>query len=306
MPTNISDPFYLFDAIPRVDAGVDAEIDLLTGTISDAYRVLKKDASRETIEANMAASARAGDAYELLRGVFLSFMKSQRLYHFMNCTSMSDYCARQTNGAFAISPATLSDDLACAATLERFEEGRYAEGIATFLETEGQAKGMGFKRFDHSLPMFRIADFVGHKSKLKFLGYLMNNSDKPIDWSLFFSSSFDGYESFIEDIKRRSRDASARVPHDSPKHASMRPGGNPFAEDKVPQAQADPENTTSVLDPFSPDDKSPAIPLALCLPLNLNPLFVGTLTGIPIYNDSRLYPDAGYMDRIKRVFGGNQ
>jgi len=311
MPTSSKDPNYLFDLIPVTGARKATLPDLGACTIEEAFIALSKVSSWAEVESGLDTSVIRKGGHDILRAIFLAGLKELKHYQVENCTSMSNYCETRACGSLAVSTTTLSDDLKCASLLHSLAFAPYNEDIATYLTQSGRGQGQGgetesaFAR----LPCFKVADFFGHKSKLHLLDKLLKAGHKKIDWARFFESKVEKYEAFVTEQLFPEKDPFAKSPASSRMAAENWPGSEQaFAEitqretSEAPEATQDEE---TLLDPFSPRESAtyPSIAVRFQGALKLSPRYIGTLAGSPIYKDTRLATDDGYLDRARKLLG---
>jgi len=305
---NISDPFYRFDTIPQLPTVEGVPLDPLSMSLEAAWNLFRRVENWAEVETFMSFGSLNGDVFIILRSIFCRIIDEQRFFRWENCSSINDFCSKQRSGVFAISPPTLSDDLKCAHTLRSISSSRYEYHNSKYLESEGRAAGRGYFGPESMFPVFRIVDFAGHKSKLSWLGRLLDGESEEIDWHEFFNDGFDQYEHYVRDLLKKKEDekrkkkggAIASMPQDLSDDL-----GKPFtaapqnAAMDIPTPQYD--QPIGELDPFaSRDGESHWVPISEMmqeLHFSLASMPSGSLANNPIFADTRLYSDPAFPAR---------
>jgi hypothetical protein len=306
MPTVSKNPIYLFDLVPTSETNQTNLPDFGACSIEEAIAFLSTVGSWAEIESALIASAIRKDGHDILRSLFLDGLKTLKHHQMENCSSMSNYCATRAGGSFAISASTLSDDLKCASVLRTLAYSPFAEDIAAYLAQIGRSQELEPEILFARPLSFKVADFFGHKSKLRLLDRLMKAGHKKIDWTRFFESTVDDYEAFVRELLFSRKDPFAKSFLSTRRAAENWPGSEQaFAETTQLEAPEATQDEETLIDPFSPRDNStgPSIPVRFQAELKLKLHCTGTLAGSLIYKDTRLAVDDGYLDRANKFLG---
>jgi hypothetical protein len=307
------DPEYLFNLLPDSELQKASRFDLGECSITEAFDAMRKVESWEELESVMIASGTKEGAHDVLRSIFLDFLKSIRQFQMENCTSMSNFCTTRASRSFAVSPATLSDDLDCTRVIKALSGPPYDEGVAAYLQKKGRGLEQETGCMPLRLPTFRVSDFFGHKSKLHLLGKLMDAGLNNINWNKFFESrTVEDYKTYVQEqlfqeILRKKHPAMVSssisspfagmtaIPHPATRTTatsllatSSNPLGAVLTETVQPDSQDDRIDEDELIDPFSPRDNNwgDGVAVGFYEDLDLSPVFTGTLTKNPIYEDT--------------------
>jgi hypothetical protein len=316
MPILNDNPEYLFTLLTDSEQQKASLFDLGACSIAEAFDAMRNVKSWEELEPVISASVTKKEVHDILRCIFFDALKAIRHFQMENCTSMSNYCATRASGSFAVSPATLSDDLDCALVLRALSWPPYDEGVAAYLQKIGRGLGHEIGSMPLRLPTFKVSDFFGHKSKIHLLGKLMDAGLTDIDWPKFFESpSVEAYETYVREqlfqqLLRKKHPALlsstilstfggiTSTPHSatgttatSLLATSSNPPGAVLAETVQPDSHDDRIDEDELIDPFSPRDNNwdHDVAVGFYKDLELSPVFIGTLTKNPIYEDTLPY-----------------
>jgi hypothetical protein len=299
------DPEYLFNLIPDSDLQKASIFDLGECSIAEVFDAMRKVGSWKDLEPVMNASAKIAGAHDVLRSIFLDVLKSIRHFQMENCTSMSNFCTTRASGSFAVSASTLSDDLDCTRVIKALSSPPYDEGIAAYLMGKGRNLRQETGCMPLLLPTFKVSDFFGHKSKLKLLGRLMDAGLKNIDWSIFFESpTVDAYKNYVREQLFRKKfpvggiatfsypatgitGISTMVTDSTHGRISSENVPSDFHDNRINDDQIDDQ----IDDPFMPRDNNwrEGAVVYHSIVLELSPVYIGTLTKNPIYEDTLPY-----------------
>ena len=315
MPIPIDDPEYLFTLLSDSELQKASRFDLGECSIAEAFDAMRKVESWDKLELVMSASVTKKGAHGVLRCICFDALKAIRHFQMENCTSMSNFCATRASGSFAVSAATLSDDLDCASVLRALSRPPYNEGVAAYLQKIGRGLEQETGSMPLRLPTFKVSDFFGHKSQIHLLGKLMEAGLNDIEWLKFFKSpTVDAYETYVQEqlfqkILRIKHPAMLSSTISSP-FAGITATPHPatgttatslsadgitsetvFAQDAQSGSHDEKSDDHELIDPFSPRENNwrEGVAVGFNENLELSPVFIGTITKNPIYKDTLPY-----------------
>jgi hypothetical protein len=137
------------------------------------------------------------EVFELVRALALCMIDHMRWYKFVDYSSIYEFCQKRQGVFHLSSSSSINADINCAKALCELCD-RFSSAIP-YLEKHGEETGRGFKDSNGNWRGFKVADFMGCKTKLAlFYRYITKYREADIDFEVFFSSTDKEYKDYLK------------------------------------------------------------------------------------------------------------
>jgi hypothetical protein len=172
-------------------------LEILNSSTAETISKMKDMKKLEDMELFLQNCSLIKEGYELIKVMALLMIDQQGWFKFVGYSSIYKFCQKRQGVFHLSSTSSISTDLRCAKTLFILVNNN---SVSSYLENHGEKTGRGFKDSNGNWKGFKIADFMGYKSKLALLFNCINQyHNADIDFEVFFDSTVKEYEEYLKE-----------------------------------------------------------------------------------------------------------